>query len=205
MPLYPKPNWDETKLMQAGRLKFVFAGNVGESQDIEGVIDAFSQMKKTIDAHFYIIGSGRNLENVKKHVRNKGLEEKITFLGRYPEERMPYFFANADALIVALKNNDIFSLTVPYKVQCYMACGRPIIGMLSGEGARIIQNSNSGFVAPAGQSEDLAKALEQFCSLGPSEREKFGQNARDFFNTNYAKESVFGTLEAALTEDSHIF
>ena len=205
MPLYPKPNWDETKLMQAGRLKFVFAGNVGESQDIEGVIDAFSQMKKTIDAHFYIIGSGRNLENVKKHVRNKGLEEKITFLGHYPEERMPYFFANADALIVALKNNDIFSLTVPYKVQCYMACGRPIIGMLSGEGARIIQNSNSGFVAPAGQSEDLAKALEQFCSLGPSEREKFGQNARDFFNTNYAKESVFGTLEAALTEDSHIF
>ena len=202
MPLDPKPNWDETKLMQAGRFKFVFAGNIGESQDIEGVVDAFSQIENKTDAHFYIIGSGRNLENVKKHVCDKGLEKKITFLGRYPEERMPYFFANADALIVALKNNDIFSLTVPYKVQCYMACGRPIIGMLNGEGARIIQNSNSGFVAPAGQSEELARVIERFCSLGSSQQASLGQNAYDWFSAHYAKETVYGSLEAALTQET---
>ena len=198
MPLDPEPNWDETKLMQAGGLKFVFAGNVGESQDIEGVIDAFSRIESSIDAHFYIIGSGRNLESVKELVCDKGLERRITFLGRYPEERMPYFFANADALIVALKDNEIFSLTVPYKVQCYMACGRPIIGMLNGEGARIIQNSDCGFVAPAGQSEELAKVLEQFGALTPSERENFGQNAHDYFHTHYAKGSVYGMLSRAL-------
>lgn len=202
IPLNPEPSWGETKLMKAGLFKFVFAGNIGESQDLEGVIDAFSRLDNRIDAHFYIIGSGRNLENVKARMREKGLEEKITFLGRYPEERMPYFFSNADALIVSLKDNEIFSLTVPYKVQCYMACGRPIIAMLNGEGARIIRQSGSGLVAPAGQPGDLAKVLGQFCAQSPSQREKFGQKAYDWFNTHYAKETVYSALEAALTRDT---
>lgn len=198
VPLSPDPSWAETKLMKAGRFKFVFAGNIGESQDIGGLIDAFAQLNSAVDAHFYIIGSGRNLEHVKARAREKGLDEAITFLGRFPEERMPYFFANADALIVALKDNDIFSLTVPYKVQCYMACGRPIVAMLNGEGARIIQHSGSGFVTPAENAGELAKTLERFCSLSDAERVAMGQAARRWFDENYSKTTVYGALEAVL-------
>ncbi|GLO80067.1 hypothetical protein MACH23_34880 [Sulfitobacter pontiacus] len=198
VPLNPDPNWDATKLMRAGQFKFVFAGNIGESQDIEGLIDAFARVDVEIDAHLYIIGSGRNLENVKARIRDKSLEKKITCLGRHPEDSMPYFFANADALIVTLKDNEIFSLTVPYKVQCYMACGRPIVAMLNGEGARIIQVSGSGLVAAAGNVEKLAKTLEDFCSLAEAERVELGQAARHWFDTHYSKDAVYGTLEAVL-------
>lgn len=198
VPLDPDPIREEAKWMQAGQIKFVFAGNIGESQDVEGLIDAFSQLDDETGAHFYIIGSGRNLDSVKARVRARGLESKITFLGRHPEERMPHFFANADALIVSLKDNDIFSLTVPYKVQCYMACGRPIIAMINGEGARIIQQSGSGFVASAGRSEDLAELFARFCALNPAKRQKIGQAARSWFDTHYSKATVYRTLEAAL-------
>ncbi|WP_336096405.1 glycosyltransferase family 4 protein [Roseovarius sp. CH_XMU1461] len=202
VPLNPDPNWDETKLMQAGRFKLVFAGNIGESQDIEGLIDAFARLDDGMDAHFYIIGSGRNLENVKARVFDKELEDRITFLGRHPEDRMPNFFANADALIVALKDKDIFSLTVPYKVQCYMACGRPIIAMLNGEGARIIQRSGGGFVTPAEDVGELEKSLKRFCALSDGERVAMGQAARRWFDIHYSKTAVFGALEVVLAGDA---
>lgn len=202
VPLKPNPDWAETQLMHAGQIKFVFAGNIGESQDIESLIDAFSKLDRRIGAHFYIIGSGRNLESVTARVRDKGLDNRITFLGRHPEERMPYFFANADALVVALKENEIFSLTVPYKVQCYMACGRPIIAMLNGEGARIIQSSGSGFVTPAENVEELTKSLVRFCALSDTERANIGQTARNWFEIHYSKTAVYGTLEAFLAGHS---
>lgn len=197
-PIDPDSNWEEVKVMQAGKLKFVFAGNIGESQDVEGLIDAFDLLEHETDAHFYIIGSGRNLSTVAARVRSKGLEDRITFLGRHPEERMPYFFALADALIVSLKNYEIFSLTVPYKVQCYMACGRPIIGMINGEGARIIRESGSGLVSSAGSPQELADNLRQFCAMSSAERDEMGQAARKWFEAHYSKKAVYSILEAAL-------
>lgn len=198
VPLDPDPAWDETKQMQQGRIKFVFAGNIGESQDVEGLVDAFGRLDRRMDAHFYIIGSGRKLDSVMARVSEKGLNDRITFLGRYPEDRMPYFFANADALIVSLKEHEIFSLTVPYKVQCYMACGRPIIALMNGEGARIIQQSGGGLVAPAGNTQELANILARFCAIGHAERASIGRSARGWFDAHYAKTDVYRRLEATL-------
>lgn len=198
VPLDPDPTWDEARQMQAGQIKFVFAGNIGESQDVEGLIEAFGRLDRGIDAHFYIIGSGRNLDNAIARMQDLGLGSRVTFLGRHAEDRMPYFFAHADALIVSLKDNEIFSLTVPYKVQCYMACGRPIIAMINGEGARIVLKSGGGFVASAGNLGDLADIFTRFCTLGSVERAKIGQAARGWFDTHYTQSKVYSMLETAL-------
>ena len=72
---------------------------------------------------------------------------------------MPDFFACADALIVSLKNTKIFSMTIPGKLQSYLACGRPIIGSLCGIGADIINESKSGYNAEAENPKALADSI----------------------------------------------
>ena len=62
---------------------------------------------------------------------------------------MPNFFACADALVITLKKADIFSYTIPGKLQSYLACGRPIIGSLDGIGNKIITHSKSGYASEA--------------------------------------------------------
>ena len=65
------------------------------------------------------------------------MEKTVHLLGRHPVEKMPGFFSHADALLVSLKRDPVFSSTIPSKIQSYLASGRPIIAMLDGEGAKL--------------------------------------------------------------------
>jgi len=73
---------------------------------------------------------------------------------------MPLFFCRADAMLMTLKKTLIFSLTVPAKLQTYMACGRPILTMLDGEGSKIVEDAGAGLVAGAGDSGKLAENVK---------------------------------------------
>lgn len=177
----------------------MFAGNIGDSQDFDTLITAAELLKET-DIIWTIIGSGRALERSQEKVRGAGLEGVFKFLGRYPEEMMPGFFAQADAMLVSLLDTPIFSLTVPYKVQCYMACAKPIVASLSGEGARIIEQARAGIAAPPSEPRALADTILELRDLPEDERAQLGKNARDYFETNYSPDIVYGNLEAWLNE-----
>jgi len=192
----------EGAIMQKGDFKIVFAGNVGQSQDFETVLDAAVKLKHLAGVHWYIIGSGRNLDQVITRVQTLDLVEQFSFLGRHPEDRMPYFFAHADALMVSLIDREIFRLTVPYKLQCYLACGKPVAAMLTGEGARILESGDAGAVAPAGDATAYAAAIETLVKTPPTARVKIGQNARILFETNYSQEVILRNLTATLVQHS---
>jgi glycosyltransferase involved in cell wall biosynthesis len=113
---------------------------------------------------------------------------------------MPGFFAQADAVIVSLRQNPIFDLTVPYKVQCYMACGRPILASIGGEGARVIQDSNSGIAVPPSSPQKLAAAVSQMMDMPAVERQKMGRCARNYYDKHYASIKVYNNLETWLQE-----
>lgn len=177
----------------------MFAGNIGDSQDFDTLIAAAELLKET-DITWAIIGSGRALERSQAKVRNAGLEGVFKFLGRHPEDMMPGFFAQADAMLVSLLDTPIFALTVPYKVQCYMACAKPIVASLSGEGARIIEQARAGIAAPPSEPRALADAILELRNLPEDERAQLGKNARDYFKANYSPDIVYGNLEAWLSE-----
>ena len=107
---------------------------------------------------------------------------------------MPSFFASADALLVSLKDTKIFSMTIPGKLQSYLASGKPIIASLNGIGSKIIKESNSGYASTAEDSESLANSIVNFSKLTSSKRKILGDNARDYYEKEFERSRLLTRL-----------
>ncbi|HRC59440.1 MAG TPA: glycosyltransferase family 4 protein [Candidatus Propionivibrio aalborgensis] len=199
-PMAPEEAPDAQLLMPAGGFRVMFAGNIGESQDFDTLLATADLLRDRGALHWVIIGSGRDLERVRARAAELGITDRFHLLGRHPEETMPGFFAHADALIVSLRDSDIFNRIVPYKVQCYMACGRPILAAIGGEGARIIETAQAGFAAPPSDPRAMAEAVGRMMDLTAAERQAMGGNARRYYEAYYSGAQVYGDLESWLYE-----
>ena len=138
---------------------------------------------------------GREKQRIVQLINKKGLSNKFHFLGSFPPEQMPEYFACADALLITLKKAEIFSYTIPGKLQSYLACGKPIVGALGGIGKRIIEESKSGFCTDAENATELAKLFLNLSRLPKDEIDNFSENARSYFNDNFAKDKLLLDLE----------
>lgn len=177
--------------------KVLFAGNIGEAQDLPAVLNAAALLRDRVDIHWLIVGDGRMAAWAKEEVQRRGLS-LVHFLGRHPLEAMPHFYAAADALLLPLKREPIFALTIPGKLQSYLACARPILAMLDGEGARIVQESGAGLACPAGDAEGLASRVLKLASMPDAERRAMGQNGRQYYEMNFDRTRLFDQLETWL-------
>lgn len=140
--------------------KVMFAGNIGEAQDMDNLMLTALELKEEKDIHFCIVGDGRKRPWVEDFVKEHGLEDTIHLLGRHPIETMPAFFAAADVLLVTLKDSKIFNRTAPAKIQAYMNAGKPIAAMMNGEGPAIIEESGCGRSVPAGDYFGFANLIK---------------------------------------------
>lgn len=157
----------------------LFAGNVGEAQDFPAILDAASALADRPDIRIVIVGDGRATPFVESEIRRRGLQGRILLLGRFPLERMPSFFRAADALLVTLKRDPIFAMTIPGKVQSYLAAGVPLVAMLDGEGARVIEELGAGLTCPAGDGKALAERIRTLADMDPVQRARLGHAAKE--------------------------
>ena len=192
-PLFPEKQQPE-------KFRLMFAGNIGESQDFDTILACADRLRERSELEWVIVGSGRDLPRVEAAVKSLGLQQAFSFMGRHPQSEMPAFFAHADAMLVTLKNNPVFDMTVPYKVQCYMACGKPIIAALNGEGARIITQANAGKAVPASNVERLAEAIVAVMGLDAATLKALGENARAYYLDHYEADQINANLEHWLLE-----
>jgi len=172
----------------------MFAGNIGESQNFPEIINAAEILKKNKDIHWVILGDGRKRSWVEEEIKKRNLEDNFHLLGRYPLELMPKFFKKADALLVALKKEYIFSLTIPGKIQSYLKSGIPIVTMLDGEGSRIIKEANAGLTAKASDSKKLSNNIIKLYNMNSKERKEMGKNGKIYYNNNFEKENLLNKL-----------
>jgi glycosyltransferase involved in cell wall biosynthesis len=175
----------------------LFAGNIGVAQSFETIVNAFEKLKE-YDINLVVLGDGRDKSRIQEKINEKGLTEKFHFLGSFPPEEMPYYFTCADGLLITLKKADIFSFTIPGKLQSYLACGKPIIGALDGIGNKIISESNSGFASKAEDHELLANNILTLYKLTKAEKEKLSNNALTYFDKNFNKQYLLERLEKIL-------
>jgi glycosyltransferase involved in cell wall biosynthesis len=182
-------------LIPSGSFNIVFAGNIGEAQDFESIIKAVEYLNKNEDIKWFILGDGRKRRWLENEIKAKALEKKIYLLGQYPIISMPYFFSKADALIITLKNDYIFSLTVPAKLQTYMSCGKPILAMVNGEAAKIINDARSGYVSNSGDYVGFANNILKIYDMENEERRALGINARTYYNIHFNKEKILNQIE----------
>lgn len=175
--------------------RLMFAGNLGEAQSLGTVLDAAESLRDERSIQWLIVGDGRRSEWLCQQIVKRGLGQSVHLLGSYPPEQMPVFFAAADALLVTLKRAPIFASTIPSKLQTYLACGRPILGALDGEGARIIKESGVGYAAPAEDGEQLASAVLRLFRLNAAERQQMGRQGRIYYERHFARERLIDDLE----------
>ena len=175
----------------------LFAGNIGVAQSFDTIVNAFEKLKEH-DINLVVLGDGRDKSRIQDQIQEKGLTNKFHFLGSFPPEQMPYYFTCADGLLITLKKADIFSFTIPGKLQSYLACGKPIIGGLDGIGNKIISESNSGFASEAEDHELLANNILSLYKLSKAEKEKLSNNALTYFDKNFNKQYLLERLEEIL-------
>jgi colanic acid biosynthesis glycosyl transferase WcaI len=193
-PVAVEPQAPERKLMPEG-FRVMLAGNIGAAQDFETIIAAAEKLRGEKDIHWVIVGDGRLQRWVEQEIDRRGLRATVHLLGRHPVQSMPRFLALADAMLVTLKDDPIFALTVPSRVQSYFACGRPVLGALDGEGARVIREAGAGIAVKAGDPAALADAVLTFRRMPALEREAMGQRGANYFRQHFERSLLISRLE----------
>ena len=180
----------------------MFAGNIGESQSFDTLLRAAKMLKEEKKVVYWLIlGEGRMKDYVKSKIIEFDLENNFILLGTFPTEKMPDFFSCADVLLVSLKKEFIFSLTIPSKIQSYMACGKPIIASIDGEGARIVEEAKAGFVSNAEDFVALVESIKKALILSQEELSQLGINARNYFEKEFSRDQLINKLDLILTQN----
>ena len=182
--------------------KVMFAGNIGSAQSFATILDAAERLKSHRDIQWVILGDGNMRSWVAAEARRRGLEGQVHLPGSRPTDTMPGYFAAAQVLLVTLKADPVFALTVPSKIQSYLACGKPVIAALNGEGARIVTESAAGISCAAEDPDQLAAAVLALYGMSGAQRLAMGAKARSYFEANYEREMLLDRLERWMSDAS---
>ena len=201
------PNWAESVFdiqhavpaaevsLTPGSFNVMFAGNIGDAQDFPAILAAAESLKSHAHIRWLIVGDGRMSGWVAEEIRRRHLQDCVYMLGRHPVERMPSFFKHANALLVSLKDEPIFSMTIPGKLQSYLASGIPVAAMLNGEGAEVVRSSRAGLTCPAGDHAGLAAAVLKLSQMTHEEHDAMGRNGRDASVREFDRDTLISQLE----------
>ncbi|MGY3685360.1 glycosyltransferase family 4 protein [Vibrio coralliilyticus] len=200
------PNWaedlfsiDRDITSDKDTLNILFAGNIGDAQDFDALVECAKLIKDSnLSIQFSIVGDGRRRLLLEDEIKQFGLDEIIVLLGKHPLDAMPDFYAKADAALVSLKSNDVFSRIIPGKVQSYMLASLPIIGMIDGATSELIDTAQCGMTCASGDFSTLFSNISAFAELSSEERDVMGMNGRKYASTEFNKQHLIARLDKSL-------
>lgn len=177
----------------------LFAGNLGTAQAVDVVLEAARLLVDEPDIRFVMVGDGSRREWMMQQAAASNLGN-LVFPGSFPVEAMPVLMGRAAALLVTLADNEIFRLTIPSKVQAYMAAGRPIVACLNGAGAQVIDEAGAGVTVPAEDGAALARAIRALHARPESVRAAMGALGRRYYEEHFSHEKLVDELIAHLDQ-----
>jgi glycosyltransferase involved in cell wall biosynthesis len=188
----------------AGRFNVMFAGNMGEAQGLEAVIEAARLLQadwqeRPVEGspQFVLVGDGIALSRLQELAAQHGLNN-VRFLGRFPAQEMPRLYALADALLVHLKDAPLFRITIPHKTLAYLGAGRPVLAAVAGDVADLITGIGAGVTCPPSDPAALAAAVTSLQALPGGERRAMGDRGALAARTRFSRAALTGEIEAVL-------
>jgi len=178
-----------------GCFTVMFAGNLGVAQDFPAILEAAEILRDSSIVRWVIVGDGRMSQWLSTEIIRRGLNNCVQMLGRLPLECMPSLYKCADALLVSLRDDPIFAMTIPGKMQSYLAAGIPVLAMLNGEGADILKASGAGIATPAGDGKALARAVLQMIDMPKEDLNAMGANGKTFYKEQFDRSALLSRLE----------
>lgn len=176
-----------------GKFVILFAGNIGSAQDMPTLLKAASLVDDK-EIHFVVLGDGVKREESEEFAKKMNLSN-VTFLGRKPLETMPYYYERSQVLYLSLIATDLFSITLPSKLQSYLASGKPVLASMDGEGADLIKTWNCGLSVPASSPDQLAKAIIELKNLDDLELSQMGKRSFHCYKELFDRDKLINQLE----------
>lgn len=170
----------------------MMAGNLGRSQDIPSVLKAAKLTSNYKNIQWVFVGEGSMKEWGEEFVEKNSLSDTVSFLGRFPQYKMKYFYSCANLMLLTLKSKyPHLKMIVPARLQSYMSAEKAIIGMIDGGGADIIKEAYCGTVVPAGDYQTLA---ENVIFLSKIDLSIYNKNSRDYFLKHFTRQGCMKKL-----------
>ena len=213
--IYYVPSWAETIFFDINKEKLhskdsvelekrfyiTFAGNIGAGQDIECIVEAIKKLLKVnTSIHWLFIGEGSRYEWLERNVEKYGLGGVVHLIGRQPLNSMPYYFHISSVLIASLRDEYIYSLTIPGKIQSYLASGKPIISVINGETCRVVTESKSGIAVSSGDVDGLVEAAIELFSMSENDRNELGKNGKKYYKKMFERSMVITQIERIMQD-----
>ena len=183
-------------------INLIYAGNIGQQQNVECLLKAVSVMKTKKEFLVNIYGEGTSYEKCKKLSDELKINDKVIFYGRVPKEELNKVYPKMDAFLLTLcseKEMGYAANTMPAKLQGYMSAGKPILASINGAAKDIINESKCGKVVESGDYEAYAKILDDFVE-NKEDYKDCGKRAKEYFDNNFEKELVMKKIENILEE-----
>ncbi|WP_203265795.1 glycosyltransferase family 4 protein [Streptococcus uberis] len=170
--------------------KIAFTGNIGYAQGLNILPDV--AVKLNSDRYqFVIVGEGRYKEQLQMEIKEKKVESNFIFIPKQNPEKIPDILASCDVAFLSFTSNDLFTKTIPAKLQSYMACGMPILALAKGEVERIISKANCGICLENGDPKDVIDSIKTLESL---DLKSLGENSRNYYLENFSKEKLMNIM-----------
>lgn len=185
------------EIPQNDKFKIVFTGNIGQAQGLD-ILPKTAQLLKGKNIEFVIVGDGRYREEFEKEITQREVADMFVLVERQPAEYIPQLLAACDAAFISFQNAELWKMTIPAKLQSYMACGMPIIASAFGETERIIKEAQCGVCAPIGDEKVLAQKI---VSLKNEDLSVMAKNSRSYYEEHFDKQSIMNGLNEYLGED----
>lgn len=185
----------------------VFAGTMGHAQSLGSVLDAAQLLRDDLGVRWVFIGGGVQVEHLQERAAEQGLDN-VTFLDRRPASEIGEVLAMADALLVHLKADPLFEITVPSKTQAYLMAGRPILMGVAGDAADLVTRSGAGVTFTPDDPASLVAAVAELRALPAEAREEMGRSGQAFYASHLALEvgaARFATVLERAARSRHRF
>ena len=189
----------------AERFRIIFAGNMGKAQALGAVLDAAALLQaRGSRVSFVMLGGGVEAGPLKEQAAQRQLSN-VVFLPAVPMAQVGAYLHAADVLLVHLRKDPLFEITIPSKTQAYMTVGKPLLMAVNGDAADLVRQSGGGVLAESENAESLAQAAETLASSSPQDLAAMGQRAQQFYREHLALAvgvERFGSAFQALTRRS---
>jgi colanic acid biosynthesis glycosyl transferase WcaI len=180
-------------------LRLIYAGNIGDMQDLETVLDALALLGDLPGIGLDVFGAGIAESRIRARAADLGLRG-VRFRGVVPREHIGRHYAEADFQLVTLKPSPVFELTIPSKFPAGLAHGLPVVTNVTGEVARLVDGARIGVTCRPGDPVDLARALRLAHAIPPRERIEMGKRARAMYEEQMSRDEGLSALERALVD-----
>lgn len=198
----PMEKEEVEEIPETDAFQIMFTGNVGYAQGLDVLPRTAQSLKRDGQkVRFCIVGEGRYLEALKNEIKKLEVEEMFCMVPRQPAAKIPKLLAAVDAAFLSFMETKLFEMTIPAKLQSYMACGMPVIAAASGESERVIKEADCGICCPSGNADALAEAIRKMMEYPPKKRQLMGSNARAYFEKNFEKQKLMNQIEKYFQKD----